>query len=177
MGPETAGKCVELFHDVIPSLRRVGVLANPDDPFTKPFLEQIRLAGRASGIEIKPVALARGADDLDAAFVAIADERPDAVIVQGIYSPKDVADFVIRYRLPSASIVPAFARAGGLMSYGADIPDLFGRSATYVQRILHGNKPAELPVEQPTKFNLANQSQDCKGSRACCSRSISSARR
>ena len=92
---------------------------------------------------------------LEAAFAAIGKERPDAVIAQGNIFPQAIADLAIRYGLPSASIVPAFARAGGLMSYGADIPDLFRRSAIYVQKILHGNTPADLPVEQPTKFNLA----------------------
>ena len=155
MGPETAGKCVDLFRDMMPSLRRVGVMGNPADPFTKPFLEQIRLAAHGPGIEIAPIAYARGTDDLEAAFAAVTADRPDALIVQGVYSPKAVADFAIKLRLPSASIVPAFARAGGLMSYGADVPELFQRSASYVQRILRGSKPAELPVEQPTKFNLA----------------------
>jgi putative ABC transport system substrate-binding protein len=67
MGPETAGKVVELFRDMLPSVRRVGVLANPDDAFTKPFLEQVQLAGRIGGIEIAP-AMVRGAEDVDAAF-------------------------------------------------------------------------------------------------------------
>ncbi len=155
MGPETAGKCVELFRDMMPSIRRVGVLANPADPFTKSFLEQIQLAARGPGIEIAPIAYARSADDLEAAFAVIAGDKPDAMIAQGVYSPQAVADFAIRIRLPAASIVPAFAQAGGLMSYGADIPDLLLRSAIYVQKILSGNKPADLPVEQPTKFNLA----------------------
>jgi putative ABC transport system substrate-binding protein len=155
MAPETAGKCVELFRDMLPSLKRVGALANPLDPFTKPFLEQIQLGGRTTGVEIAPVAYARSADEYAAAFATLAEGKPDAIIVQGINAPAVIADFAIKYRLPSASVVPAFVRAGGLMSYGADVPELFQRSATFIQKILQGSKPANMPVEQPTKFNLA----------------------
>jgi putative ABC transport system substrate-binding protein len=155
MGPETAGKCVELFRDMLPSLHRVGALANPADPFTKPFLEQIRLAGQAAKVEIGPIAMAQGANEYEKAFAVLAEGKPDALIVQGINSPGAIADLAVRYLLPSASVVPAYAQLGGLMSYGADIPELFQRSVTFVQKILQGNKPANMPIEQPTKFNLA----------------------
>ena len=151
LGPETAGKCVELFRDLIPSLRSIGVLANPLDPFTKPFLEHIHHTGRSNGIEIKPI-MARGADEGEAAFAAFAKDQVDAVILQAGFFPN--ANLAIRYRLPSASILRSYTLAGGLMSYGADIPDLFRRSTILVHKILQGTKPADLPVEQPTKFNL-----------------------
>jgi len=155
MGAETAGKSVELFRDLLPSLKRIGVLANPVDPFTKPFLEQIRQAGRTTGVEIAPVAMVRGADEVDAAFADMSRSAADAVIVQGIFFSKTIVDLAIKHRLPSASVVRSFADAGGLMAYGADMAHLYGRGANLVHRILQGANPADLPVELPTKFDLA----------------------
>jgi putative tryptophan/tyrosine transport system substrate-binding protein len=155
MAAETAGKSVELLREMLPSLRRVAVLANPVDPFTRPLLEQVHLAGRTAGIEIAPVAMARGPDELDAAFATMTQEGAEAVVVQGIFFSRTVADLAVKYRLPSASVLRQFAQAGGLMSYGADVPEIFRRSAVLVHRIvLQGTKPADLPVELPTKFEL-----------------------
>ena len=154
MAAETAGKSVELLRDMLPSLRRVAVLANPLDPFTRPLLEQVNLAGRTIDIEIAPIAMARGPDDLEAAFAMIAQERSQAVVVQGIFFSETVADLALRHRLPSASVLRQFAQAGGLVSYGADVPDIFRRCAALVHKILQGAKPANLPVELPTKFDL-----------------------
>jgi ABC-type uncharacterized transport system substrate-binding protein len=154
MAAETAGKSVELLRETLPSLRRVAVLANPADPFTRPLVEQVHLAGHTAGIEIAPVAMARGPDELDAAFATITQERAEAVVVQGIFFSRTVADLAIKYRLPGASVLRQFAQAGGLMSYGADVPDIFRRSAVLVHKILQGTKPSDLPVELPTKFEL-----------------------
>ena len=155
MAAETAGKSVELLREMLPSLRRVAVLANPVDAFTRPLLEQVHLAGRTAGIEIAPVAMARGPDELDAAFATMTQERAEAVVVQGIFFSRTVADLAVKYRLPSASVLRQFAQAGGLMSYGADVPEIFRRSAVLVHRIvMQGTKPADLPVELPTKFEL-----------------------
>jgi putative ABC transport system substrate-binding protein len=154
MAAETAGKSVELLRDALPSLRRMAVLVNPNDPFTRPLLEQVHLAGGSSGIEIAPVAMARGPDEVEAAFVRMKDEGAEAVVVQGIFFSKTVADLAIKYRLPSASVLRQFAQAGGLISYGADVSDIFRRSAAAVHKILLGAKPADLPVELPTKFEL-----------------------
>jgi putative ABC transport system substrate-binding protein len=154
MAAEAAGKSVELLRDMLPPLRRVAVLANPVDPFTGPLLEQVHLAGRAVGIEIAPVAMARGPDELEAAFTTMTQERAEAVVVQGIFFSRTVADLAVKYRLPSASVLRQFAQAGGLMSYGADVPDIFRRSAVLVHRILQATKPSDLPVELPTKFEL-----------------------
>jgi putative ABC transport system substrate-binding protein len=154
MAAETAAKSVEFFRDLLPSLRRVAVLANPVDPFTKSFLEQVHLAGRTAGVEIAPVAMARGPDEVDAAFAAMTREQADAVVVQGIFFSKTIADLAIKYRLPAASVLRSFVAEGGLMSYGADISDIFRRSAVIVHKILHGAKPGDLPVQQPTKFEL-----------------------
>jgi ABC-type uncharacterized transport system substrate-binding protein len=155
MAAETAGKSVELLRDMLPSLRRVAVLANPADPFTRQLLEQVHLAGRTAGIEITPVAMARGPDDVEAAFAMMTQERAEALVVQGIFFSKAVADLALKYRLPSASLLRQFAQAGGLMSYGADVADIFRRCAGLIHRIvLQGTKPADLPVELPTKFEL-----------------------
>ena len=154
MAAETAGKSVELLRDMLPSLRRVAVLANPVDPFTRPLLEQVHLAGRTHDIEIAPVAMARGPHELEAAFARMTQERAEAVVVQGIFFSGTVADLALKYRLPGASVLRQFAQAGGLMSYGADVPDIFRRSAVLVHRILQGTKPSDLPVELPTKFEL-----------------------
>jgi ABC-type uncharacterized transport system substrate-binding protein len=154
MGAETAGKGVELLHDLVPSLRRVGALVNPTDPFTKPFLEEIERAGQTAGIEIHPVAMAKGNDELDAAFATIASEGAQGVVVQGIFFSKTVADLAIKNRLPTASVLRSFVEDGGLLSYGANLPALFRRCAVFVDKILKGTKPADLPVEQPTKFEL-----------------------
>ena len=154
MGAETGGKCLELFRDMLPSLRRVGVLANPVDPFSKSIVEQIQVAGRTAGIDIGPIVMVRGLSDVEAGFSALARDRADALVVPGIFFANTIADLAIRYRLPSASVLRSFADAGGLMSYGADIPHMYRRSAVFVHKILQGTKPADLPVEQPTKFEL-----------------------
>jgi putative tryptophan/tyrosine transport system substrate-binding protein len=155
MAAETAGKSVELFRDMLPSLRRVAVLANPVDPFTKSLLEQVQLTGRTASIEIAPIAMVQTPDQLEDAFASMAREQANAVVVQGIFFSKAVADLAIKYRLPSAAVLRSFADAGGLISYGADLPHIYRRSAAFVQKILQGTRPADLPVEQPTKFELA----------------------
>src|SRR6476661_1505432 len=102
MAAETAGKSVELFRDMLPSIHRVAALANPADPFTTPFLEQVRLAGQTTGIRIEPVAMARGSEEAEAAFAAISQERAEAVVVQGIFFAKTIAELGLKYRVPTA---------------------------------------------------------------------------
>jgi putative ABC transport system substrate-binding protein len=153
MGAEAGGKTVDLLREMLPSLRRVAVLANPVDPFTKSILEHVQIAGRTAGIEIAP-AFVRGLDEVEGALAAMTRERADAVVVQAIFFPKTIADLAIKYRLPSAAVLRSFADAGGLLSYGAHIPDMYRRTAAFVHKILQGTKPTGLPVEQPTKFEL-----------------------
>src|SRR4051812_37003175 len=107
------------------------------------------------GIEIKPVAMARGLDEVESAFAAIAAERADAVVVQGIFFSKDVADIAIKHRLPTASVLRSYVDAGGLMSYGAIVGDLFRQNVVFVRKILEGAKPAGFPGEQATAFGVA----------------------
>jgi putative tryptophan/tyrosine transport system substrate-binding protein len=150
------GKCVELFHDMLPAMRRVAVLTNAADAlFAKLVLEHVEVAAGLSGIKIQPITL-RGPDqELDAAFAAMTREQADAVVIQGSLSTKRLAELAREYRLPAASSTRAFVDAGGLMSYGADGPALFRLGATFVHRILRGARPEDLPIEQPTKFELA----------------------
>jgi putative ABC transport system substrate-binding protein len=154
MAAETHGKLVEILRDMMPATRRVAVLANMADPtFAKLVLEQVELAGRITGIEVQPIRV-HGSEDLDAVFAAMVKQRPDAVVVQGSLSTKRATELALQYRLPAASLSRSFADVGGLMSYGADGPALFRRSAFFVHKILQGNKPVDMPVEQPTKFEL-----------------------
>jgi ABC-type uncharacterized transport system substrate-binding protein len=150
------GKCVELFHDMLPAMRRVAVLTNAADAlFAKLVLEHVEVAAGLSGIKIQPITL-RGPDqELDAAFAAMTREQADAVVIQGSLSTKRLAELAREHRLPAASSTRAFVDAGGLMSYGADGPALFRLGATFVHRILRGARPEDLPIEQPTKFELA----------------------
>jgi ABC-type uncharacterized transport system substrate-binding protein len=150
------GKCVELFRDMLGVVRQIAVLTNAADPlFAKLVLDQVELAGRITSVKIQPITL-RGPDvELDAAFAAMAREQADAVVIQGSLSTKRLADLALEYRLPAASSTRAFVDAGGLMSYGADGPALFRLGAKFVHRILQGQRPSDLPIEQPTKFELA----------------------
>jgi putative ABC transport system substrate-binding protein len=150
------GKCVELFHDMLAATRKVAVITNAADPlFAKLVLDQVQLAGRNIGIEIQPLMVPGPDEELDAAFAAMATGQTDAVVIQGSLSTKRIADLALEHRLPAASTTRAFVDAGGLMSYGADGAALFRHGAKFVQRILQGRQPNDLPIEQPTKFELA----------------------
>ena len=154
LAPECHGKCVELFRDMLPAARHIAALGNAVDPFSKPFLEQVLLAGKATTTEIAPVIMVRGHDEIDAAFATMKKQGADAVVVQGSLATKNSADLALEHRLPAATFTRAFAEVGGLMSYGPFGPELFRRSAVFVSKILQGGKPADIPVEQPTKFEL-----------------------
>jgi putative ABC transport system substrate-binding protein len=154
MAAELFGKCVELIHDMLPTVRRVAALGNATDPFSKPFLEQVQLAGRDVGIEIAPAVMVRGVDEIDDAFGTINKEAAGAVVVQGSLSSRHTAELALKHRLPAVSVPRSFPDLGGLMSYGLDGPDSFRRGAAFVIKILQGGNPADMPVEQPTKFEL-----------------------
>ena len=150
---ELAGKSVEVIRDLLPSAHRVVALANAPDPFSKPFLEYIRLAGVATSTTIDPKAI-HSAEELEAAFSEMEKERPDAVIVQPSLPSKLSAELALKYRIPAVSAVRGFVDEGGLMSYAAAEADMYRQAAVYVDKILKGAKPADLPVEQPTRFEL-----------------------
>jgi putative ABC transport system substrate-binding protein len=150
------GKCVELFSDMLAIARKVAVITNAADPlFARLVLDEAERASHITGIEIQPI-MVRGPDEgLDVAFAAMVRGQADAIVIQGSLSTKRVADLALERRLPAASTTRAFVDAGGLMSYGADGPALFRLGAKFVHRILQGRQPNDLPIEQPTKFELA----------------------
>jgi putative ABC transport system substrate-binding protein len=150
---ELAGKTVQLIREILPSARRVTALANATDPFSKPFLEQIRLGGEATGTTINPVRIG-SSEEFEAAFASMEKDRPDAVIVQPSLPSKRAAELALKHRVPAVSVPRWFAEQGGLMAYSPRYVDLFRKAAVYVDKILKGAKPAELPVEQPTHFDL-----------------------
>jgi putative ABC transport system substrate-binding protein len=155
MASALAGKSVELFRDMLPSVRRVGVLGHATNPvFAKAMLDEVLLAGGPTGTEIQPVVMVRGTDEFESALTTFVRERADAVVVQGSLAIKPLTDMAIKYRMPAASTTRAFADIGGLMSFGADGPAAFRHGAKFVQRILQGKQPQDIPIEQPTKFEL-----------------------
>ena len=153
VGAELASKSVELIQELLPSARRVAALANAPDPFSKPFLEQIRLGGQATGVTIDAVMI-HGPEELETAFPAMEQKRTDAIIVQASLPAKRVAELALKYRIPGVGIIRAIVEEVGLMTYSAAQADMYRHAAIYVDKILKGAKPAALPVEQPTKFEL-----------------------
>ena len=156
MASALGGKSVELFRDMIPSARRVGVLGHATNPvFAKSLLDEVLAAGRTTDTQIEPVVMVSGPEEADNAFATMASQRADAVVVQGSLAVKVVIDMAIKHHLPTASTARAFVDIGGLMSFGADGPTAFRHGAKFVQRILQGKQPKDIPIEQPTKFELA----------------------
>jgi putative ABC transport system substrate-binding protein len=150
---ELAGKCVELIRDMLPSARRVAALINVPDPFSKPLLENIQRGGEATGITIDPIRIS-SREEFEAAFAEMEKKRPDAIIVQPSLPGKRATELALKHRVPAVSVPRWFADEGGLMSYSAIYADLFRKAAVYVDKILKGAQPADLPVEQPTRFQL-----------------------
>jgi putative tryptophan/tyrosine transport system substrate-binding protein len=107
--------------------------------------------------------MVRGPNEIDAAFAAMKREGAGAVVVHGSLSTKSVAELALKYGLPAATQTRSFAEVGGLMSYGADGPDVFRQSALFVTKILQGGNPANMPVEQPTRFELTINLRTAKG--------------
>jgi putative ABC transport system substrate-binding protein len=156
MSAASNAKNIELFRDMLPSVRRVGVLANATDSvFAKGMIEEALQAASPTGTEIKPIVMVHGPEEFESAFATMVREQVDVVIVQGSLVIKPLADIAIKYRLPAASSTRAFVDIGGLMSFGADSPAAVRHGATLVQKILQGKQPKDLPIQQPTKFELA----------------------
>jgi putative ABC transport system substrate-binding protein len=149
VGAELAGKSVELIRELLPSARRVAALVNAPDPFSRPFLEQIRLGGQATGVTINAIMI-RGAEELEAVFPAMEQERPDAIIVQASLRTKRVAELALTYRIPTVAVVRGFVDEGGLMTFSAAEADMYRHAAVYVDKILKGaNTDAVLLNIQP----------------------------
>ena len=138
---------------MLPLARRVAALINVPDPFSKPFLERIQRGGEATGITIEPIKIS-SREEFEAAFAEMEKKPPDAVIVQPSLPGKRATEQALKYRVPAVSVPRWFAEQGGLMSYSPRFPELFYQAAVYVDKILRGAKPADLPVVQPTKFEL-----------------------
>jgi len=157
VAPEVSGKRLELLQQVVPSAKRVAVLWNPGNPVAVQELMETETAARSLGIQLKLVGVQR-ASDLEAAVSSIRKPDMDALIVLSdamLYGQrKEIAALAIAKQLPAVSYTGEFAKAGGLMAYGPDVLALSVRAASYVDKILRGAKPADLAIEQPTKFEL-----------------------
>ena len=157
LGPEVQPKRLQLFKAAVPALSRVAFLSNPDNASTRLSFEEMRAAAPTLGMTLIAVSVHR-ADEFDGALTAMMREHPDGLIVSGdplhLLHLGRIINFLANNRLPGLFQQRENVLAGGLMSYGASLPDLFRRGAGYVHKILQGTKPADLPVEQPTKFDL-----------------------
>ena len=157
LAPELGGKRLELLKEIVPQLSRVAVLGDPNSPAYGPQLNELELAARALGLRLQPVEV-RGPGDLENAFSAMIKAHAGAFM--GLQQPtidilrKRIMDLAGKNRLPAMYPNRENVEAGGLISYAADISTMFRRAATYVDKILKGTKPADLPVEQPMKFEL-----------------------
>ena len=157
VGVESFGKQLDLLKQTVPKVRRVAVLFNPDNPGAALAMSNVRVAARALGIEPNFLG-ARGLAEFDSAFAAMATARTEALLVLsdpmfGVHR-EQLAALAIRSQLASMHGVRELVEAGGLMYYGPDVADNFRRGAGYVDRILRGAKPRDLPVQQPTKFEF-----------------------
>ena len=150
---ELAGKRVELLRELMPGLTRVGFLVNGSNPFAKSLIEETRTAAKRAGLQIQIIDVRRAAD-VEAALDGLRMGRVGGVIVDAALTSWKAAELALQHRLPSISNQRHFVEAGGLMFHGAEASDVQRRAAGYVARILKGASPADLPVEQPTKFEL-----------------------
>jgi len=152
-----AGKALDLLKEAVLKASRVAVLTNPTNPIHRTAHQELVAAAAALKIRLQTLE-AQSADELEAAFQAATSERADAMQVFGdpitFLHRKRIAELALRSRLPTIYLFKPNVEAGGLMSYGPSEPDLLRRAATYVDRILKGTKPADLPVQQPTKFEM-----------------------
>ncbi len=166
--PELAGKGLEQLKQAVPEIRRVAVLWQPGAVPERTEIDiknELEAAARALGLRLQIVE-SRGPADIDQAFAEMSRAGVDALTVMStpVFSSQRarLADLAAKYRLPSLFSFRTYVEAGGLMSYGPDNADLFRRAATYVDRILKRTKPGDLPVEQPTKFELVRNLKTAK---------------
>jgi putative tryptophan/tyrosine transport system substrate-binding protein len=154
---EVVGKQLELLKEVAPKVSRVAVLQNPNHPGHPIVLRQAEGPARALGLQLHIVQASSPAE-IDAAFASMRSQRVGGVLVlrDGFFLAQrtQIAALAVRSRLPAVHGIRGEAESGGLIAYGASVPFLYRRAATYVDKILKGAKPADLPVEQPTKFEL-----------------------
>jgi ABC-type uncharacterized transport system substrate-binding protein len=157
LSPEISGKRLELLKEIVPKLSRVAIFGTSTSASNAQELREVELAAGAFGVKLQLLDII-GPKDIETAFRAVGKGRADAVLVlsSGVIANRqtEIAELAIESRLPAIYYRSEFVEAGGLMSYGVSFTDLDRRAATYVDKILKGAKPADLPVEQPTKFEL-----------------------
>ena len=157
VSPELSGKRLELLREAVPGLSRVALLWNPDVRGNLFDYREMEGAARSLRLELQSVEVSR-AEDFDRAFSAVTNQRAQALVLPhgpiALANRGQIASFAQRSRLPSIYGAREYVDAGGLMSYGPSLSDMYRRAAVYVDKILKGAKPADLPVEQPTKFEL-----------------------
>ena len=157
LAPEISGKRLELLKEIVPRLSRVAIIGSSTEPSYAQVLKEIELAAGALKLKLQLLNV-RDAKDIETAFQAARKERADAILLLTaavLNSHRaQVVELAVKNRLPAAYAVPQFVEDGGLMSYSTNFNDLFRRAATYVDKILKGRTPADLPVEQPNKFEF-----------------------
>jgi putative ABC transport system substrate-binding protein len=157
VGVDALGKELELLKEIAPDVRRVAVLSNPANASHQPAIREVNVAARSLGVQLQLLE-ARGPNEFDGAFAAMSNERAGALLVlqDSVFQRHRarVAGLAAKNRLPAMYGVSEYVKAGGLISYGPNLPDVFRHSATFVDKILRGANPADLPVQQPTKFEL-----------------------
>jgi putative ABC transport system substrate-binding protein len=157
MAPDLVGKQLQVLKEVVPKVSRVALLWNPDNPGSAPQLREAEAAARALGVRLQALE-ARAPQEIDSAFAAMTRERAGALVVLGdailLNQRRQIAELAAKRRLPAVYALREHAEAGGLMGYSANPLDLERRAATFVDKILKGAKPADLPIEQPSKFEL-----------------------
>jgi putative ABC transport system substrate-binding protein len=157
LAADLAGKRLELLREVIPGLRRLAIMGNVGNPFTVLELGEVQAAADTLGLEVDTLEIRR-AEDIPPAFEALKGRRADALYVctDALANTNRIRinTLALGARLPTMHGSRDYVEAGGLISYGPNFPDLFRHAADYVDKILHGSKPSDIPVEQPTKFDL-----------------------
>jgi putative ABC transport system substrate-binding protein len=157
VAPDLEGKRLQLLREVVPALSHVAMFINSLNPFHVSSMRQARAAAQTMGIKLQLHDI-RKSEDLDDAFAAIRKERPDAVLILAdrvfLHNRERMIDFTKEQRLPNVNAYKELVEVGGLMSYGPSYEDMHKRAAIYVDKILKGAKPADLPIEQPSKFTF-----------------------
>jgi ABC-type uncharacterized transport system substrate-binding protein len=157
IAPDLEGKRLQLLREVVPALSHVAMFVNSLNPFHVSSMRQAHAAAQAMGIKLQLHDISKS-EDLDGAFAAIREERPDALLILAdrifLHNRERLMDFTEEQRLPNVNAYKELVEVGGLMSYGPSYEDMHKRAAIYVDKILKGAKPADLPIEQPSKFTF-----------------------
>jgi len=157
MAPDLVGKNVEVLKELVPKVSRVALLRNPANPASAAQSQEAEASARALGMRLQSFE-ARAPQEIDRAFAAMTRERAGALLILAdavfVNQLRQIAELAAKRRLPAIYVGTEYAEAGGLMGYSANFLDLERRAATYVDKILKGAKPGDLPIEQPTKFEL-----------------------